>query len=693
MRMRIRSLMVVLVAAATVAVSAQNNAGRAALEAARKMEVVDGNLKGAIEQYKKIAQSADRAVAATALVRMAECYRKLGDGQARQIFEQVLRDYADQPDASSIARAGLGGAETGRAKGDRPVWTGGFVDGFGTVSPDGRYLTYTDWPGNAALMLHDMATGTNRRLTGPGGQGATQFSSISRDGRQVAFEWRNDQRRYELRVASLEGTGIPESRRLLDLEDAEEVAPFDWSPDGKWIAVGISRKDRTVQIGLVAVKDGALRVLKSLVHWKLDTKIFFSPDGRYVAYDRLAGGTTNDRHLFVIAVDGSRETDAVEHPSQNKVMGWSPDGKALLFASDRSGSIGLWMVRVSDGNPQGPATLVKPDIGTSWSNGLTASGTMYVWKSASPTYIQVAPIDLTAGKLVATSSPIFQRFIGSRGRPDWSADGKFLAYSSCGGLGGGPCTLFIRSTETGQVRELRPQLAYFFFPRWSPNGRALMSPGTDLKGRQAVFSIDAQTGDVSVLLTRDEVDKEIARAQWGPDGKSVCYRARDQRLICRDLTSAKETEVGRASSDWGAFAVSPDGRAVAAIAADASGNTTVVVGPLHGDRRPVLRLSSPASIVLPQVFHWTLDGRALVVVKQPSENREHNELWLVPVDGAAPRRLDINTDSWQLGNGFRLSPDGRQIAFVASAGKPGEEIWALENFLPAQAAAKPSVKK
>jgi dipeptidyl aminopeptidase/acylaminoacyl peptidase len=119
----------------------------------------------------------------------------------------------------------------------------------------------------------------------------------------------------------------------------------------------------------------------------------------------------------------------------------------------------------------------------------------------------------------------------------------------------------------------------------------------------------------------------------------------------------------------------------------------VLVGPLQGERRAVLRLSPPASIVLPQDFAWTLDGRALIVVKQPTQDRDHNELWLVPVDGPSPRKLDINTDNWQLQNGFRLSPDGRQIAFVASAGKPGQEIWALENFLPVQAAAKSSAKK
>jgi lipopolysaccharide biosynthesis regulator YciM len=57
-----------------------------ALRSAMETETVKGDLKGAIEQYRAIvAQTRDRAVAATALVRMADCYQKLGDAQARGI--------------------------------------------------------------------------------------------------------------------------------------------------------------------------------------------------------------------------------------------------------------------------------------------------------------------------------------------------------------------------------------------------------------------------------------------------------------------------------------------------------------------------------------------------------------------------------------------------------------------------------
>jgi len=315
------------------------------LASAHRKATMDGDLRGAIEEYRRAAASAgpNRALGAQALIQMAECYQRLGDTEARKVFERVVREYADQKEAVAVARAHLNtGEPPAVARGDRPVWTGPRVDGFGTISPDGRFLTFTNWD-TGGLVLRELTSGTERHLTsGLYADGQTEFSAISRDGRQVAYEWLpKGKERYELRVASLEGTGVPDSARVLDLEDANGIAPYDWSPDGKWLAVFIRRPDFTGQIGLVGVKDGALRVLKS-VDWKGPTKIFFSPDGQYIAYDLRIGDAAKERHVFAMAVDGSRETLVVGHPSENVVMGWSPDGKYLLFASDRSGSVGLW---------------------------------------------------------------------------------------------------------------------------------------------------------------------------------------------------------------------------------------------------------------------------------------------------------------------------------------------------------------
>src|SRR5262249_5785135 len=80
-----------------------------ALRAAMETETVKGGLKGAIEHYNKIAQGKDRALAAKALVRMAQCYQKLGDAEASRIYERVVREFADQKEAATEARARLDG--------------------------------------------------------------------------------------------------------------------------------------------------------------------------------------------------------------------------------------------------------------------------------------------------------------------------------------------------------------------------------------------------------------------------------------------------------------------------------------------------------------------------------------------------------------------------------------------------------
>jgi Tol biopolymer transport system component len=98
------------------------------------------------------------------------------------------------------------------------------------------------------------------------------------------------------------------------------------------------------------VADGSLRVLKS-VDWFGTTKMLFSPDGRYLAMDLPADESTGHRGILVLALDGSREVPAVVHPSQNAMMGWSPDGKHLLFASDRTGSMGIWALSFAEGKP------------------------------------------------------------------------------------------------------------------------------------------------------------------------------------------------------------------------------------------------------------------------------------------------------------------------------------------------------
>jgi hypothetical protein len=123
----------------------KNGQAETLLQAARHKELVAGELEEAIGIYKKVLAeyAGNRPVAARALV-------GLGQQGAREAYERVLRDYADQSEAATEARARLAAlhkpAGAGQAAGlaTRRVWGGPGVDIEGSVSANGRVLSFID---------------------------------------------------------------------------------------------------------------------------------------------------------------------------------------------------------------------------------------------------------------------------------------------------------------------------------------------------------------------------------------------------------------------------------------------------------------------------------------------------------------------------------------------------------------------
>jgi Tol biopolymer transport system component len=683
--------------------------GDVALRAAVETETIKGDLAGAIEQYRALAEGDDRAVAAQALLRMAQSYEKLGDAQARTIYERVVRDFADQADAVTIARTHLADRTSPpKVAGERAVLTGPNVNGYGTVTPDGRFLTYVDF-GTRQVTLRDLRTGVDRPLTagvrGRISRDADPLTAISRDGKQVAFEWAPskegewltpDDGRVELRVAKVEGIGVPESRTLLSLtlDVAEAISPLDWSPDGKLLLVNIQRTDLVGQLSLVSVEDGSYRVLKS-VAWSGPHRAFFLPDGRSITYSVDAEDTLDETRIFVMSVDGSRERIVVDHPSRNIIMGWSPDGGSLLFASDRSGAFGLWAIPVADGQSEATATLLKANIGSSWSLGVTTAGALYVWRATVARHLQVSPIDVDLGSPSTGPAQAFQVFLGHGGNPVWSPDGKFLAYMSGAAdehFTGN--TFTIHSTDGTIVRRLPRRLSYLQRFAWALDGRAIIGRGRDLKGRWGTYRVDVETGEPTRVGEGEELwpsespEHRTMAAITSLDGTKHFLRSEESpyqpggRIIERDLLSGAERVLYEGTSPGVGPFLSPDGRQLAFGQGQATnGNNLAVMG--NGN----ILLVMPASGGPPrEVFRgfrrmvWTSDSRALVVLKAPP-NRQ--ELWLVPIDGSPPRNLGIQVHDGSGQIPYSLRPDGKQIAFVAGDAAPSRsEVWAIENVLP-----------
>ena len=499
--MRIRTVFFVASLAVFGATPALAQNGHDLFQQALVQEQAEGNLRSAIVLYSRVVTEfpLDRPLVARALVQIGRAHETLGSTEAQRAYQRIVSDYPDQHEQVVVARTRLAAltqpATVVEASGVvlRHVWTRSAL----AVSPDGRYLVFKD---GEDLAVRDLRTGENLRLAGTTGR-LTDYPAMSPDGRQLAYvSWNSED--SELRLRDLNGS---RPRVLVSNPEVPWLQPFAWSPDGKQILTVFERKDGTNQIVLVSAADGSVRVLKSL-DWRRPTQMSFSPDGRYIAYDSRTRRDFHRRDIFVLATDGSRESLLVEHPADDRFPLWTPDGSAILFASDRSGPWDQWLIPVAQGTAQGSPTLITENLGPIESLRFTTDGNHYYNLATGRRMdVYIAALDSATGQPRGAPVLVSDRSRGVSTLPEWSPDGQHLAYVSfrgAPGVGLPSNIITIRSLETGQERELTPQLAFLQDTRlrWSPDGHSFLVSGEENDGHRGLYQINAQTGDVTPIV-------------------------------------------------------------------------------------------------------------------------------------------------------------------------------------------------
>ncbi|MBI3490199.1 MAG: PD40 domain-containing protein [Acidobacteria bacterium] len=677
MRRILTAFVVIIVLLAGGVIAQQKKQQDIDLQAAIRTETVDGDLNGAIKQYGAIVSTykADRAVAATALVHMAECYQKLGNAEAERIYERVLHEYADQTEVVAEVRKRLtspGGASVAGIS-TRRLWDGSDIDVSSRPSGDGHYVSMVDYStGNVALL--DLTNGKRRLLTKGGPREGAIYSLITPDGRRVAYSWYGPgdagDDTFELREVTTDGAA---PRVLYRNPEIDYVQPTDWSSDGRRLLCVVARRDRTKQIAIFDVGSAAPKVLKT-TDWNGPSRVMFSPDAHYLVYDLPQGEGAGPRDIFVMAADGSQENVLVRHPANDVVLGWTPDGTRILFQSDRAQSLDAWVIQVANGKSVGSPELVKRDVGSISPMGFTRSGAYYYGVSTTLRELYVASIDVREGRVAEAPAPISPNFVGLKLSADWSPDGRALAYAPI--KQGEPSPIRIRDLASGDERELKTSLNWVQKLRWSPDGESLAFRANDPRHGWGIYRIALGTGDVTAIDPKSGVISDLA---WSPDGMRIFY-AQPGKVFLRELGTGQVMLIFPGQrTQWATyFAVSPEGRRIAvADKNDEAHWTALKVASISGELRELLRVQAPEDIA--SSFAWTRDGVSLIIARTSGRNPQaaQADLWRVPVDGSKPERLGLTmTEPTDL----RLHPDGKQLAYVAGAYRA--EVWVLENFLP-----------
>ena len=452
-------------------------------------------------------------------------------------------------------------------------------------------------------------------------------------------------------------------------------APTSWSSDGKRLVVVQVAPDQKLIIALMSVEDGAVRPLASLSPRSISPgaiKAFLSPDGRSIVYNYPPSAFSSNCDIFFVSVDGGPPALLVEHPEDDSVLGWSPDGTRVVFRSNRSGSAGIWAIEVAEGKPQGEPQLLRSDMGDVSPLGLTRNGSLFYGQSTGWSDIFVAEMDPESGKILSAPIMAIRLNEGSNSAPDWSPDGQTLACRSQGGL----LIHDLRTNETRRLETKGDRVLNFHYLRWSPDGRRILGVGIDEKGKWgALYSFDARTGD-SEIIARSEEGGFIFAFDWAPDGKSLYIVRRDElgrsrRIMKHDIESGEEKEIyGESNAGIYGLAISPDGKHIGY----ATDEELKVVPAEGGDSRELVKVKDFRSVT------WTMNGKYVLFTKLREGGKDIYDLWRVPAAGGAPEKLDLGMRRLMH---VKVHPDGRRIAFTASQKKEKAEIWVMENFLPA----------
>src|SRR5512139_150346 len=161
------AVMAALCVLLTMAAGAQQADPGVQLRAAIEKEDVAGDLDGAMALYRQIiaANGKNRPVTAKALLRLAGCHEKLGQAEARKLYERLVAEYSDQAQEVATARTRLSAlaavaAATGASRSLtlRKIYSGEVYPS--SISPDGKWLALIRTEHSSSdIWIRDTATG------------------------------------------------------------------------------------------------------------------------------------------------------------------------------------------------------------------------------------------------------------------------------------------------------------------------------------------------------------------------------------------------------------------------------------------------------------------------------------------------------------------------------------------------------
>ncbi len=384
----------------------------------------------------------------------------------------------------------------------------------------------------------------------------------------------------------------------------------------------------------------------------------FSPDGKWIAFTGQYDGNVD---VFVMPAEGGEPRRLTWHPAADVAVGWTPDGKRVLFYSGREAYADfdrLYTVSV-EGGPAEVLPMWRAE--NAW---FSPDGTRIayvpnlVWQRSWKRYRggQTTPIYIL--RLSDLALERVPRENSNDSHPVWFGDSIYFLSDRNGAV-----TLFAYDTKTKAVKQVVENNGLDF---------KSLSAGPDALVYEqfgGIYLFDPASGKskkVSIRIAGDlpstrphyeKVGEKIQNAAISPTGARAVFEARGEILTVpgekgdiRNLT--RTPAVAERDPAW-----SPDGKSIAYFS-DESGEYALHVAEQSGSK-PVrkINLGNPPSYFYSPL--WSPDSKKIAYTDK------RLNLWYVDVEKGTP--VKVTTDRYDdPTSGFNetWSPDSKWLTYA-----------------------------
>ncbi len=541
------------------------------------------------------------------------------------------------------------------------------------LSPDGKLVAFAAGPtGRMKIYVRQLAGGRTIPVA-EATQGDQHWPRWSPDGAWLSFETR-----HGIYLApALGGTAKllvspDQSGPRVNAEGSlSEEGPgyLAWSPDGRKIAYVVGRAIEVRPVaGGVPIRIATTEQPHSIV-WSPDgSRLVFVLGNAAFVYAPFALGNNAPSSISIVAASGGRPERVTDASSLNTSPVWMPDGRSVLFVSDRDGSRDLYRITVTrNGRPTGRPERLTTGLSLHTID-LSRDGRVLVYTDFTA-YANIWSLPIPSKGQVSSAMAEAVTF-GHQSIEGMalSRDGGWLAFDS--DRGGGHA-IYRLALPAGEPEPLTAGSGDDFMPAWSPDGREIAYYGFR-EGRRQLFAMPVDGGRPNAVAP-DSANQRFP--DWAPDGRHLVFhsdrtgrfelyvveRGGDGRWsVPRQLTTS-----GGQEARW-----SPDGRAIVYL-----WNTGLwVIAPGGGSPRLLIDTGDPVAPLTPLLAQWSPDARTIYYKALDGDGR--TSIWSISAEGGDPTLLVRFEDPVRSSPRAEFATDGRRLYFTVAERE--SDIWRTE---------------